>query len=78
MSASIFLHLDGKPFADQPRHKAVVLSRSDGVATVRDEYADDGVAFYRLSDGRRCEPDGEPTPWDFWRLDSTAGEGGSS
>ena len=66
-SAEIFLHLDGRPFGGA-RKEVKILSVDDGTASVESEFADSGVALYRISDGRRLDDSGEPTPWDFWRL----------
>ena len=44
-----------------------MIEVADGIATLADEFAPDGRARYRLSDGRRM--DGfAPAAWDFWRL----------
>lgn len=68
VEAEIFLHLNGRPLAHE-RKDVLVLETKDGIAVVASEYTESGLSFYRLADGRRCNDQGIPSSWDFWRLD---------
>ena len=63
---TVCLYLHGLPSQRTAGH--VLLRVERGMAVVATAYNDSGEAFYHLSDGHRCEPDGTPCSWDFWRL----------
>jgi hypothetical protein len=68
--ATIFLHLRGKRFTSGQDRELELLGLTADAAILRDDFSDNGKAFYRLSDGRRLDQAGtQVAPWDFWRLD---------
>lgn len=69
MKVEIYAHWgDGRPIGRQPARAVEVLRFDDETVIVHDEFAEDWESIWRRSDGRRLEPDGTPSSWDFYRL----------
>lgn len=64
MIGTIYLH----GVRSQEREVEIIRVVGD-VATVRNEYAASRESRYSIASGRALKADGQPHPWDFWRLE---------